>query len=121
MTLNNRLDGIKRVKPRDTFEMKLTQNYYLLTPFFSKFKTKKTKTKQFTLRLVVFDTMGLGFGTMYIFEKGIRSENCLGGQHAAIMYEGQLVLLFQAYPKILIIYIVSVKQNHGTVVSASDS
>ena len=65
--------------------------------------------------------MGLGFGTMYIFEKGIRSENCLGGQHAAIMYEGQLVLLFQAYPKILIIYNVSVKQNHGTVVSASNS
>ena len=64
--------------------------------------------------------MGLGFGTMYIFEKAIRSENCLGGQHAAIMYEGQLVL-FQAYPKILIIYFVSVKQNHGTVFSASDS
>ena len=40
MTLNNRLDGIKMVKPRDTFEMKLTQNYYLLTPFFQNSRPK---------------------------------------------------------------------------------
>ena len=46
MTLNNRLDGIKLVKPRDTFEMKLTQNYYFLTPFFSKIQDKKQKTKK---------------------------------------------------------------------------